>query len=79
MGMSQALPLSELFRIRNNCDNGKVYISRHFMGVLAELEIKQLRHKPYQAYAKGKVESIMRTVKREFQQEAQLADFHTLE
>ncbi|MEE8403441.1 MAG: Mu transposase C-terminal domain-containing protein [Candidatus Hydrothermarchaeaceae archaeon] len=60
-------------------DNGKIYISRHFMGVLAELEIKQLRHKPYQAYAKGKVESIMRTVKREFQQEAQLADFHTLE
>jgi len=60
-------------------DSGKVYISRHFTGVLAELEIKQLRHKPYQAYAKGKVESIMRTVKREFQQEAQLADFHTLE
>ncbi|RLB79659.1 MAG: hypothetical protein DRH17_13455 [Deltaproteobacteria bacterium] len=65
--------------LRIYVDNGKVYISRHFMGVLAELQIKQLRHKPYQAHAKGKVESVMRTVKQEFQQEAQVADFHTLE
>ena len=27
-------------------DNGKVYISRHFMGILSELGIKQLHHKP---------------------------------
>ena len=61
------------------CDNGAVYISRHFMGVLAELEIKQLRHKPYQAHAKGKIEAVNRTVKNEFQAEAALADFHTIE
>ena len=60
-------------------DNGATYISRHFMGVLAELEIKQLRHKPYQAHAKGKIEVTNRTIKNEFQAEAALADFHTLE
>jgi len=60
-------------------DNGSVYISRHFMGILAELQIKQLRHKPYQAHAKGKIESINKTVKNEFQAEAALADFHTVE
>jgi len=60
-------------------DNGKVYISRHFMGILAELEIKQLRHKPYQAHAKGKVEAVNKTVKNEFQAEAALAGFHTIE
>ncbi|MBA7675010.1 hypothetical protein ES703_83238 [subsurface metagenome] len=43
------------------CDNGKVYISKHFMGILVELDIKQLRHKPYQAYAKGKVEATNKT------------------
>jgi transposase InsO family protein len=60
-------------------DNGAVYISRHFMGVLAELEIKQLRHKPYQAHAKGKIEAANRTIKNEFQAEAARAEFHTLE
>lgn len=60
-------------------DNGAVYISRHFAGVLAELGIKQLRHKPYQAHAKGKVESLQKTIKNEFQAEAACADFHTLE
>ena len=60
-------------------DNGAVFISRHFMGVLAELEIKQLRHKPYQAHAKGKIEAVNRTIKNEFQAEASLSDFHTIE
>ena len=60
-------------------DNGKVYISRHFMGILAELQIKQLRHKPYRAYAKGKIEAGNKTIKNEFQSEAALADFHTIE
>jgi len=49
------------------------------MGVLAELQIKQLRHKPYQAHAKGKIEAVNRTIKNEFQAEAAQADFHTLE
>ena len=52
------------------CDSGAAYISRHFMGILAELEIKQLRHKPYQAHAKGKIEAANRTIKNEFQAEA---------
>jgi len=60
-------------------DNGRVYISRHFMGILAELQIKQLRHKPYQAHAKGKIEALNRTIKNEFQAEAARAGFHTLE
>ena len=60
-------------------DNGKVYISRHFTGILAELEIKQLRHKPYQAHAKGKIEANNKIIKNEFQAEAAHADFHTLE
>jgi len=60
-------------------DNGKVYISRHFMGILTELDIKQLRHKPYQAYAKGKVEAVNKIVKNDFQAEAGLADFHTVQ
>jgi len=65
--------------IKIYCDNGKVYISRHFMGVLAELEIKQLRHKPYQAHAKGKIEALNQTIKNEFQAEASVSDFHTVE
>ena len=36
-------------------DNGAVYISKHFASILAELKIKQLHHRPYQAYAKGNV------------------------
>jgi hypothetical protein len=40
-------------------DNGAVYVSRQFRSVLAELHIRELHHKPYQAFAKGKV--VMRT------------------
>lgn len=64
--------------LRDYVDNGSVYISRHFYGVLAELGIRQLRHAPYQAHAKGKVEAVQKTVKHDFQDEAALADFHTL-
>ena len=87
--LSEKLPcLEDSFRymvlrwgipFRIYCDSGAVYISRHFMGVLAELEIKQLRHKPYQAQAKGKIEAVNRTIKNEFQAEASLSDFHTIE
>ena len=44
-------------------DNGKVYVSRQFRSVLAELKIRELHHKPYQAFAKGKVEAVQKTVK----------------
>jgi len=60
-------------------DNGSVYISRQFAHVLTDLSIKQVHHKPYQAHSKGKVEAINKTVKNEFQKEAALAGFKTLE
>lgn len=60
-------------------DNGKVYISRQFRSVLAELRIKELHHKPYQAFAKGKVEAVMKTIKNQFQSEAARAGMKTVE
>ena len=60
-------------------DNGKVYISKHFASVLAELKIKQLHHKPYQAFAKGKIEACNKTIKYEFQSEAQIAGIQTID
>ena len=60
-------------------DNGKVYVSRQFRSVLAELRIRELHHKPYQAFAKGKVEAVQKTVKNEFQSEAARAGMRTVE
>ena len=36
-------------------DGGKVYISNHFLAILVELQAKQVRHPPYQAYCKSYV------------------------
>lgn len=60
-------------------DNGKVYVSRQFRSVLAELRIRELHHKPYQAFAKGKVEAMQKIIKNEFQSEAARAGMKTLE
>lgn len=60
-------------------DNGKVYTSAQFAFVLAELAIAKIHHRPYQSWCKGKVESIMKTIKTEFQSEAAQAGFRTLE
>lgn len=60
-------------------DNGSVYIARQFAAVLGDLNIKKIHHSPYQAYCKGKIEAIMKTIKTEFQEEAQKAGFLTLE
>lgn len=60
-------------------DNGKVYVSRHFSAILAALKVKQIHHRPYQAYAKGKVEVVNRTVKYGFQNEAAQAGIRTLD
>ena len=60
-------------------DNGKVFISRHFIAVLADLGAKQVRHGPYQSYCKGKIEAFNKITLNEFQSEAARAGFRTLE
>jgi transposase InsO family protein len=60
-------------------DNGSVYISGQFRSVLAELRIRGLHHKPFQAYCKGKVEAMNKIIKNEFQSEASRAGMKTLE
>lgn len=60
-------------------DNGAVYIARQFAWILAQLATAKLHHKPYQAYCKGKVEAVNKTIKNDFQTEAQRAGFQTLE
>ena len=58
-------------------DNGSVYIASQVAFVLSRLEIRKIHHKPYQAWCK--VEALMKTLKSEFQSEAQRAGFATLE
>jgi len=60
-------------------DNGSVYIAKQFAWILGELKTTKLHHKPYQAYCKGKVEAVNKIIKNDFQGEAQLAGFKTLE
>jgi len=60
------------------CDNGRVYLSRHFLLVVSDLGIKKIHHPAYAAWCKGKVESVMKSLKR-FQSEAVLADLKTIE
>jgi hypothetical protein len=60
-------------------DNGSVYIAKQFAWILGELKTAKLHHKPYRAYCKGKVEAVNKTIKNDFQAEAQLAGFKTLE
>ena len=69
---------SQLCRIRHNCDNGRVYISNHFLLLVTDLEIKKIHHPAYAAWCKGKIEAIMKLLKK-FQSEAVLADFKTIE
>lgn len=60
-------------------DNGSVYISRQFAWILKDLKIQKIHHPPYQAWCKGKVEALMKTIKNEFQGEAAHAGFQTIE
>lgn len=60
-------------------DNGSVYIAKQFAWILSQLKVKKIHHKPYQAYCKGKVEVVNKTIKYGIQAEAQLAGFKTLE
>lgn len=60
-------------------DNGSVYVAAQFAFIVAQLSIKKIHHRPYQAWCKGKIEALMKTLKNEFQAEAQQAGFQTLE
>lgn len=60
------------------CDNGRVYIAKAFLAVVNDLDVRKIHHPPYQAWCKGKVESVMRRIK-QFQEEARMADFGTIE
>ncbi|KKM43474.1 hypothetical protein LCGC14_1563040 [marine sediment metagenome] len=60
------------------CDNGRVYISNHFLLLVTDLEIKKIHHPAYASWCKGKIEAIMKLLKK-FQSEAVLADFKTIE
>jgi transposase InsO family protein len=60
------------------CDNGKVYLSKHFLILVNDLGVKKIHHPAYSAWCKGKVECLMKTFKR-FQSEAHLAAFRTIE
>lgn len=60
-------------------DNGSVYISKSFAFVLNKLGCKKIHHRAYQAWAKGKVEACNKTIKHDFQQEAQVANIQTVE
>jgi len=60
-------------------DNGHVYIARQFAFILSQLKIRKIHHPPYQAWCKGKIEAVMKTIKNEFQAEAQRAGFQTLD
>ena len=65
--------------LRVYLDNGKVYVARQFLAVLVDLQVKQVRHPPYQAYCKGKIEAANKIIKNQFQREAQLAGIRTLD
>lgn len=60
------------------CDNGKTYVSQKFLLIVTGLLISKIHHPAYSAWCKGKVENVMKTLKR-FQREAELAGFKTLE
>jgi len=60
------------------CDNGRVYISRHFLLLVSDLKIKKIHHPAYAAWCKGKIENVMKRYKA-FQSEAQIAGIQTIE
>ena len=60
-------------------DNGKVYTSKHFAFLLTKLGCKRIHHPPFQAHCKGKIEAQNKTIKHEFQDEAQRAGMQTIE
>jgi transposase InsO family protein len=60
------------------CDNGSVYISKHFAFLAGELGVVKIHHKPFHSWAKGKIERWNRRIDK-FQQNAEKAGFLTIE
>lgn len=65
--------------LRVYIDNGTVYVSRHLLAILVELRVRRVRHPPYQAYCKGKIEAANKIIKNQFQREAQVAGMRTID
>lgn len=59
-------------------DNGSAYISNQFTCIVTSIGIRKIHHPPYQAWCKGKVESVMKRIKT-FQKEAELSGFQTID
>ena len=49
------------------------------LAILVELRVKRVRHPPYQAYCKGKIEAANKIIKNQFQREAQVAGMRTID
>ncbi len=60
------------------CNNGKVYLSKHFLILTSDLGIKEIHHRAYAAWCKSKIEIVMKRFKT-FQSEALIAGLRTLE
>lgn len=58
-------------------DNGSAYVSKQFNIIVNNIGIRKIHHPPYQAWCKGKVERIMKKLKK-FQREAELAGIMTI-
>lgn len=64
--------------IKIYCDNGSVYVSKHFAFLAGELGITKIHHKPYHSWAKGKIEKWNRLIDK-FQQCASKAGLLTID
>lgn len=59
-------------------DNGSVYCASHFALLLDGIGCRKIHHPAYSAWCKGKIENLMKVLKR-FQLEARHANFKTLD
>ena len=59
-------------------DNGSAYISNQFTCIVTGIGIRKTHHPPYQAWCKGKIEAVMKRIKK-FQNEAECAGFKTID
>lgn len=60
-------------------DNGKIFLSKHFKIVCANLGIRLIHAKPYAAWSKGKIERFFRTVQEQFEALLALEPVHCLQ